>query len=61
MVTGGNRNIHCASLEQVQGLVRVSSWEFKSPLRHHNKINGLQKSPFITKGLFFVRKIVNQL
>ena len=26
---------------QIQGLVKVPSWEFESPLRHHKKVNGL--------------------
>jgi hypothetical protein len=49
-----NKKINQITKIKIQGLVRVSSWEFKSPLRHHNKINGLQKKPLRFGGAFFV-------
>lgn len=42
---------------QIQGLVKVPSWEFESPLRHHKKASGLTEQsvgPFLLRGILLV-------
>ncbi len=44
-------------LNQIQGLVKVPSWEFESPLRHHKKASGLTEQsvgPFLLRGILLV-------